>query len=149
MKNEHQISRIENTVFYALEKAIKSYRQFAQRNIRKSQLDITIDQWLVLKTIKDQPDLTQTKMAAIVFKDYASVTRIIELLVERSYLTRSFHPVDRRRYQLHLTPLGKKVYEQLVPIVYSNRERALNGLEAAEVEQLQHLLQKITDNCTV
>ena len=147
MKSKTQLHRLENTVFYALDKSIKSYRQFAQRNIRNSHLDITIDQWLLLKTIKDHPDLTQKQIAAIVFKDYASITRMIELLVERDYLTRSFHDVDRRRYKLELTAKGKKVYEQLVPIVHQNRESALNGISDKEIKLLQKVLQKIIDNC--
>ncbi|MBV6652665.1 MAG: MarR family transcriptional regulator [Mameliella sp.] len=148
MNNEKHFSGIEQTVFYALEKAIKTYRQFAQRNIRGSQLNITIDQWLVLRTIKDHPDLTQSQMAAIVFKDYASVTRIIELMVDKGYLMRSFHKTDRRRYQLKLTDEGMEIHDKLVPIVQYNRETALDGLRLEEISQLQLLLQKITANCT-
>jgi len=147
MKQAMQLSRLEHTVFYALDKAIKLYRQFAQRNIKKSHLDITIDQWLVLKTIKDNPELTQKEIAQKVFKDYASITRIIELLVKRKYLVRSFHNVDRRRYNLELTSSGKKMYEKLIPIVFSNRKIALEGLSEEEITILYRLLQKIMDNC--
>ena len=148
MNDEKHFSGIEQTVFYALEKAIKTYRQFAQRNIRGSKLNITIDQWLVLRTIKDHPDLTQSQMAAIVFKDYASVTRIIELMVDKGYLMRSFHKTDRRRYQLKLTDEGMEIHDTLGPIVQYNRETALAGLRLEEISQLQLLLQKITANCT-
>lgn len=147
MKPAIQLSKLEDTVFYALDKAIKSYRQFAQRNIKKNELDITIDQWLVLKTIKDDPDLTQKEIAEKVFKDFASITRIIELLVKRNYLTRSFHPADRRRYRLELTLLGNEIYEKLVPIVSYNRETALIGFSDNDVTTLYHLLSKITHNC--
>ena len=149
MKEALQISPLEQTVFYALDKAIKSYRQFAQRNIKNNHLDITIDQWLVLKTIKDSPALTQKEIAVKVFKDYASITRIIELLVDRKFLTRSFHSDDRRRYKLELTSTGKKIHEKLVPVIYSNRKRALEGLADKEIELFQHLLEKVITNCTI
>ncbi len=142
-----ELSKLERTVFYALDKAIKSYRQFAQRNIKKSGLDITIDQWLVLKTIRDHPDLIQKEISVKVFKDYASITRIIELLVKREFIIRSFHNVDRRRYNLKLTKSGEEVYEQLVPIVYSNRQTALKGFSEEEVTTLYQLLEKMTLNC--
>ena len=148
MKTQAPLSELERTVFYALDKAIKSYRQFAQRNIRERRIDITIDQWLTLKTIKDYPDLTQKEIAEIVFKDYASVTRIIELLVAGGYLKRSFHHTDRRRYKLELTPQGEDVYKKLVPIVQQNRQTALQGLSENDIQQLKGLLQKITDNCS-
>jgi MarR family transcriptional regulator for hemolysin len=148
MNQDTPLSDLRKTVFYALDKAIKSYRQFAQRNIRQSGLDITIDQWLVLKTILDHPDLTQKEIAAIVFKDYASITRIIDLLVKRGYLRRSPHPADKRQHQLDLTTLGKGVYSELVPIIASNRQTALEGISEEEVQVLQKLLQRITHNCT-
>lgn len=147
MKEKIRLLELEHTVFYALDKAIKTYRQFAQRNIRESGLDITIDQWLVLKTITDHPDLTQREMAAKVFKDHASITRMIELLVRRGFLKRSPNPADRRQYILELTSEGKAVYEQLVPIVATNRETALEGFSEEDTEMLKRLLQRMTENC--
>ncbi|MCB0640941.1 MAG: MarR family transcriptional regulator [Phaeodactylibacter sp.] len=147
MKSEAALTQLERTVFYALEKAIKSYRQFAQRNIDAHNLNITIDQWLILKTIKDHPDLMQKEIAQRVFKDLASVTRMVELLVKRKYLKRSFHEQDRRRYKLELTPSGNQIYNQLVPIVLENRKTALEGIPSADIADLHDLLHTITENC--
>ncbi len=140
-------SRLDRTVFYALEKAIKSYRQFAQRNLREQSLDITIDQWLLLKTIHDEPGLSQKEMSQRVFKDYASITRMIELLVKRGYLKRSFHKSDRRRFKLALTEEGETIYKQLIPVISSNRKTALEGFTDQQIETLHHLLSKMTNNC--
>ncbi|MBK7712103.1 MAG: MarR family transcriptional regulator [Bacteroidales bacterium] len=53
--------------------------------MEKKGLDITIDQWLVLKTIENNAGMTQQQIAINVFKDYASITRIIEILVTKSF----------------------------------------------------------------
>jgi hypothetical protein len=82
--------RIANTLFYALERAIKTYRQFAQEQIAAAGIDITIDQWLVLKTLRDNPDITQ-QIGVRVFKDFASITRIIQLLVTKGFIKRANH----------------------------------------------------------
>ncbi|MBC7862366.1 MAG: MarR family transcriptional regulator, partial [Bacteroidia bacterium] len=71
------MEKLESVFFYHLEKAIKSYRQFAQNKLNSNALTITIDQWLVLKVLSDNQDITQTELAERVFKDKASVTRII------------------------------------------------------------------------
>jgi MarR family transcriptional regulator for hemolysin len=47
--------RLQDVFFYSLESAIKSYRRFAQARIEEGGFDITIDQWLVLKTIEESP----------------------------------------------------------------------------------------------
>ena len=142
------VSRLEQIPFYIIEKAIKSYRQLAQRNIRLVNKQITIDQWLILKTIEDNPDITQREIAQYVFKDHASITRMIDLLVKKGYLERSVYAEDRRRFGLELTSEGKMTKEALMPIILQNRAAALKGLTENEMISLRNILQKIIDNCT-
>lgn len=147
MKKTETIPRLESVLFYVMEKTIKSYRQFAQRNLNSLNRDLTIDQWLVLKTLYDNPKLTQREIAERVFKDHASITRMIDLLVNKGFLERSLNADDRRRYALELTPMGKMAQQESIPIIMENRATALKGLTTEEVETLRHLLQRITDNC--
>lgn len=147
MKDLKPISRLENVLFYVMEKTIKSYRQLAQRKINEVNNDITIDQWLILKTIYDTPNISQREIAKKVFKDHASITRMIDLLVRKGFLERSLHREDRRRFGLDLTPLGKITQQNLIPVILRNRETALKGLSRDEITTLQYLLQKITANC--
>ncbi len=148
MKRNVPKSRLENVLFYVMEKTIKSYRQFAQRNINVVNSDITIDQWLVLKTIYDNPNISQREIAKNVFKDHASITRMIDLLVKKGFLERLPHHQDRRRFGLELTSLGKISQQNLMPLILRNREMALEGLNSKEISTLQDLLEKITMNCT-
>ena len=80
------MEKLEEIIFYTMEKAIKSYRQLAQRNINQSGLDITIDQWLVMKALQSNTSVKQNELATAVFKDAASVTRIIDMLISKKYL---------------------------------------------------------------
>jgi MarR family transcriptional regulator, transcriptional regulator for hemolysin len=140
------LKKINNTVFYSLEKSIKTYRQFAQKNITEAGFTITIDQWLVLKTIQEDSAISQQQLAVKVFKDFASITRIIELLVKNGYLLRGFHKEDRRRFELTVSKEGVKIIKLLEPIINGNRSRALKGIASAEIEQLQETLAKIMSN---
>lgn len=141
------MEKLEQIVFYSLDKAIKSYRQMAQKNINKENIDITIDQWLLLTTIKNNPDATQQHIALSVFKDLASITRMIEILVKKEILTRDFHPEDRRRFSLHVTTKGEQILTDLEPIIRSNRSKALEGISADEIEVLKTVLNKMARNC--
>jgi MarR family transcriptional regulator, transcriptional regulator for hemolysin len=141
------MEKLEQILFYTLEKAIKTYRQFAQKQINEYGLDITIDQWLILKTLQDNPDISQQQIAEKVFKDFASVTRMIELLVSKEYLIRDFHLVDRRRFSLSITKKGNKILEILVPIINNNRKIALQSFTENEIKSMQKSLIKIIDNC--
>ncbi len=139
---------LEQIIFYTLEKSIKRYRQFAQKQINQAGLDITIDQWLILKTIEASPDLSQHQIAERVFKDYASVTRMIELLVKKKYLARKFHAADRRRFELVVTKTGLTILNDCVPVIQANRKQALKSLTRKDTEQLKDYLNKIINNCT-
>lgn len=140
--------KLSSIIFYALEKSIKSYRQFAQNRIKEAGFDITIDQWMVLKTLSENSEVTQQQIGALVFKDYASITRIIELLVQKHYIARSSHKEDRRRFYLVITAKGKKILQQLQPVISKNRSIALKGISEKEIYNLRAYLDAITSNCT-
>ncbi|WP_020570996.1 MarR family winged helix-turn-helix transcriptional regulator [Neolewinella persica] len=142
-----QLSSFRSTIFYSIEKAIKAYRRFALENIHQGHLELTINQGLLLSLIAESSNISQVEMAEILFKDYAAVTRMIELMVKHGYLVREPHPEDRRRSLLKLTPLGVSTVKDLTPIIKMNRKLALAGLDAAEQKELHRLLHKIIDNC--
>ncbi len=135
------------TVFHSIEKAIKEYRKFSQKNISNQIEDLTIDQGMVLLFLDKHSELTQKEIAALVFKDNASMTRMINLMVNKKYLKRSMNTIDRRRFTIELTAKGKEVLETLPPIILSNREKSLEGISKEEMIQLETILKKIAANC--
>jgi MarR family transcriptional regulator, transcriptional regulator for hemolysin len=141
------MEKLDQVLFFTLEKSIKTYRQFAQRQIDKAGIDITIDQWLVLKSIQDLPDISQHQIAENAFKDFASVTRMIELLVKKEYLQKEFHKTDRRRFNLVITKKGQAVIQKVIPVITANRKQALKSLTKVEIENNKVFLNRIIENC--
>ena len=141
------MEKLERVIFYALDKCIKTYRQFAQRRFIEAGLDITIDQWLVLNAISEKPDLSQLEIADRVFKDASSVTRIIDLLIKKEYLQRETHEWDRRRFSLGLTKEGQAIMKKIAKVVEQNRAQALKEISEGQLLQMQQTLSLIIDNC--
>lgn len=135
------------TVLYTIEQAIKEYRKIAQRNISKIVKDITIDQCLVLIILNKDAKISQNELASLIFKDNASITRMIELMVQKEYLIRTIHQEDRRKFNLEITKKGMKTIELIEPIVQLNRQTALKGLSLEEIVLLDKTLNKIIMNC--
>lgn len=140
-------TRLQDVLFYSLESASKAYRRFAQARLYAAGIDITIDQWLVLKTIHESPDVTLQQVGTAVFKDFASVTRIVQLLERKGLLRRKPHPNDGRRSELVLTSSGESVIRTVEPIAQANRRQALEGIDAEQVARLRAVLKRITENC--
>jgi MarR family transcriptional regulator, transcriptional regulator for hemolysin len=141
------MERLDRVIFYSLDKTIKTYRQFAQKRFLEQGFDITIDQWLVLNAIYEKPDITQFDIAGKVFKDTASVTRIIDLLIKKGLLKREVHSSDRRRFTLELTTEGRKLITKITDVVEQNRAIALQGITENELIHMKETLNDIIDNC--
>lgn len=142
--------KLENptgTALYSIEKAIKEYRKLAQKNVSKVVKGITVDQCLVLIILNENKNISQNELANLVFKDNASITRMIELMVKNEYLTRTIHSEDRRKSNLEITDKGLKTLELIQPIIQLNRQTALNGLSLEEIALLDKTLNKIIINC--
>lgn len=141
------MEKLNSIIFYNIDKAIRAYRNYAQRQLKAHGFTITIDQWLIIKAILENPGITQNEIGDLVFKDNASVTRIIDLMVKSDYITRHVHPDDRRKTNLNVTDSGKEVIRKVQNIVKKNRKTALNGVTKDELEVMYSALLKISDNC--
>ncbi|MFC7774229.1 MarR family winged helix-turn-helix transcriptional regulator [Flavobacterium sp. GCM10027622] len=142
------MEKLNDIIFYNIDKAIKTYRMFAMKKIRESGYKITTDQWLIIKSILENPKITQQELAKNVFKDNASVTRIIELMVKSNYLNRKVDANDRRKSILSVTNEGKDIIEKVQSIILENRKEALEGISKDELNTMDIVLQKIIKNCS-
>lgn len=141
------MEKLNEIVFYNIDKSIRTYRVFAQKNLRDSGFKITVDQWLVIKCILENPDISQQEMGEIVFKDNASITRMIELLVKARYLVRRPYSKDRRRVKLVVTDEGIRVIREIQEMAVINRQKALRGISVQEMELVNDVMARIIENC--
>ena len=140
------MEKLSDILFYNIDKAIRSYRAYAQKQLRANGYTITVGQWLVIKAILENPGVLQQELAALVFKDTASVTRIIELLVKAGYMTRDTDPDDRRKTILTVNDKGIKIIEDVQAVILVNREKALKGISPEALQMTNDAMKKIIEN---
>ncbi len=141
------MEKLDSIIFYNIDKAIRAYRNYAQRQLKANGFMITIDQWLIIKAVLENPGITQNEIGDLVFKDNASVTRIIELLVKSEYIIRNPNPEDRRKTNLEVTESGKDIIKKVQNLVENNRKIALEDVSKKELEMMNSALLKISKNC--
>jgi DNA-binding MarR family transcriptional regulator len=141
------MEQINKSFFYTIEKAIKVYRQYFQTQLKNAGYAITLDQWLVLNMIIDFPGITQTEIAERVFKDKASITRIIDLLDTNKYVTRKPHPTHGKMIQIDITKKGIDTIEKLKKDVPKFRDYALRNISDDSKEEIQSVFKSIINNC--
>lgn len=141
------MEKLDSVLFYYIEKAIKTYRQFAQRELKNAGLSITVDQWLTLNYLNENSQITQKELAEAIFKDTASITRIIDLLVAAKYIKRNINKDDKRKSNLSITTLGLEIIDKASPIVNNYRNQALKGIGIAKEDHVKMVMKTIIKNC--
>lgn len=141
------LDKLDNLIFYTMEKAIKSYRRHGQNKLRENHLKITIDQWLIIKSIMESPFISQQEIAEKVFKDNASVTRIIDLLFKAKYIKRTVNKTDRRKTILIVTEEGTNLVNDVYKVVMDYRATVLKGISKQDIDTTNKVLSAIIDNC--
>lgn len=89
---------------------------------------ITVAEWRTLATLGEFGELQAKQVARHSNMDKVRVSRAVASLLAKDLLVRSPCPGDSRASLLHLSPAGRRLYQQLVP-------QAL-GWEQALVEPL-------------
>jgi DNA-binding MarR family transcriptional regulator len=77
--------------------------------------------------------------------DKVAVSRAVTGLVERGLVEREVHDDDRRRSVLALSPQGRAVHDQIVPMALAFEQRVLGGMDADERDLLFRLLDRLDE----
>ena len=85
--------------------------------------DISVEQWVVLRTLFNNEGITLQEASTLVGVDNSSLSRMIERLVVRGLVIRTMHPNSRRTLVLTLSSTAKK----LVPLLAQEADK--NDLE--------------------
>lgn len=137
--------KLDAVLFFIIEKVHKTARRHSQEEFYKAGYDVTLDQWLVLKKIYDADKINQVELAEALFKDKASITRILDLLLKKK-LVKKTEDIDKRAFNLSLTAAGLQFYTDLLVIVNRLRKQYTDSISVAEQTELKRLLTKMLDN---
>ncbi|SEG56629.1 MarR family winged helix-turn-helix transcriptional regulator [Sphingobacterium lactis] len=135
-----------NQYSFVLDRTARRVKQFAQSSFNANGIDLTVDQWSVLKTLYEQEDLTHKDLADRCGKDQPTLTRIVDLLIKKGTVMRVEHPTDRRCLHVQLTELGKEQVHNLAPLVKDFRMKAWENLSEEDFEHFTRILNTIYKN---
>jgi DNA-binding MarR family transcriptional regulator len=108
-------------------------------------VNITTEQWAVLKCLWQEEGITQSEIAEKVNKDKASITRILDIMQRNNLIKRCDDVLDRRLYRIFLTAEGKGLESKLRPVARATDQRISQNLNEDELQELQRLLLKLAD----
>ncbi len=127
MKNEHTLlGYFVGNLSLSIRKSFDSL--FADHNI-----DLTKEQWVVLKGLINNGPLTQTQITQFSHKDKTTITRAIDSLAKNEYVVRTTCPEDRRVHIVKLTENGRKIMEYMAPFIEERMREAVSFIDRRRV----------------
>ena len=148
MKEQTQIEdpKLEGVLFYQIEQAMRQSIRYTHRMFSEAGIDLTKDQWLVLKKVHDEDGVAPLEIANVLGKEAASMTRMLDILERKQLLKREQNPADRRSSLVFCTKEGKEIYAQVLPLVKNIRSQAVRGMTSEALNELRASLQKVIQN---
>lgn len=140
------MQKIEDVLLFQIDLTSKVSKQYSQREFDKLGLGITVEQWVILKILSENKDLSQRDLATKSYRDPASITRTIDLLEKKTLLERQAIPNNRRRYHINLTSEGEAFIKSNMQLIKKHRALSISGLTQAEMETVSSVLEKIRGN---
>ena len=140
--------KIEQIVFYSIDRVYRKKQQYAAQKFSEHGIDITPEQWVVLKVVDQYDGIQQVELADKAAKDTASITRILDILQKKGFVERRPAENDRRAYAVHATKKGKSLLKQNIDFVIGIREQATKGISKADMDTLKAIMKKMEENMT-
>lgn len=114
-----------------------------KRELERAGLSITPEQLAVLGRLHEREGQTQRELADSTFKDFGSMTRMIDLMERKGLVERRPHPADRRAYALYLTQAGlglKPAITRAVEAMYSDM---WGGVDPKDIQRFLTMLRHL------
>lgn len=96
-----------------------------------------------MDAIRSQPGIDQASVASRIAYDRATIGGVLERLEAKGLLTREVSARDRRAREVTLTPLGREVYDKVLPVVRAMQGQLLPGLTETERQTFLTLVGKV------
>ncbi len=105
--------------------------------------DLSVTHWRVIAVLGRHDGLAARDVARYTAMDKVAVSRAVAGLVERGLLSRAVASHDRRESCLSLSPAGRHIHDQIVPLALEHERRLLQRLDAEERRWLTRILDRL------
>jgi DNA-binding MarR family transcriptional regulator len=104
---------------------------------------ITRREWRLIAVLVEDGALLSSELASRAHLERGPTSKTVSLLVAKGLVRRTPRPQDRRLVDVAITDQGRAIYAALFPLVAKLNRELLAALGAAEVDQLDSMLQRL------
>lgn len=141
--DEAYLYDMDNALGYAIGHVYTRMRMGLRRVFLAAGHDVTPEQWAVLYRLFETQGLTQCGLGERTVKDKTTITRILDRLEKKGWVSRQRDRQDRRTQRIFLTDQGETLVKALVPLVRGFVGRIFADIGEADGETLRRILRGI------
>jgi DNA-binding MarR family transcriptional regulator len=134
----------QDNIGYILKTVYTSINRMIDQGV--APLGLTAMQWKPMVLISSREIDTPAELARAVSVDTGAMTRTLDRLEAKGFLTRHRSQTDRRVVKLELTASGRNVVAGILPAVAHTLNAHLSGFSRQEVDTLISLLRRMEAN---
>jgi len=125
-----QVNRTANAMKSRFNNFLKSY-------------NLTSEQYVIMKSVQENPDITPTQLSEITLKDKTTITRMLDTLVKNEMLIRTPKLNDRRAYQISWSKKGERSMDEILPITGNVIEKISGQFDEKDLKIFFRMLETL------
>ena len=129
-----------------IDRTMKIIRSTYTETFKRIGADITTEQWVILDALYHEDSQSLTGLSEGIYKNVATVSRIIDLMTKKGLVKKIRTSSDKRRYSIALTAKGQKLFEKVEPEVKRLRTSGWKGLSEKDYEAFKMIIDKVYAN---
>lgn len=108
--------------------------------------DITREQEVILRELRDRDGINQADLARRVGQDRNNLSRTLEILELKGLIVRGSSDVDRRQSIVYITDQGRELHKGAFQAIEAYRRILFRGFSQQEIETFASMIERLTAN---
>ncbi len=118
-------------------------------HMKEKGIDLSKEQFIVLKYLNDKDGLIQNDLAFITNRSKTALTRLIQTMEKKNLVFRKTSPIDLRVNQVYLTDHGRETWETAFPHFREIDKELQQGISEEALQTVRETMKKIQNNIKI
>lgn len=138
--------KFEKTLIPNLGKTAKFAGFYFIDTFHEHGIELSREQWLVLKKLNDKDGQTQNDLASITNRSKTSLTRLINTMERKGLVYRVLSIKDKRVNHIHLSDFGKSTFLSSLPVIDKIMDELEENISQKDLAKTIDVLRQIQHN---
>ncbi|WP_291138989.1 MarR family winged helix-turn-helix transcriptional regulator [Hydrogenophaga sp.] len=110
---------------------------------------VTRREWVMLAMLSSQARVNSSELAARAHLTRSATSKAIMAMAAKGLIERQALPGNRRVIEIRLSEAGRRLYEQILPLVEGVNRELMSSLSPQEVDALDGMLDRLQEQADV